>query len=383
MTINGSRFSGIARTVAFLLVTFGTLNIAARKTDADEKSASAVFEEQALFQKGDDGYHCFRIPSLLVTKPGTILAFVEARKNNCNDHGNVDLGVKRSDDNGRTWSKMQIIADDGVHTMGNPCPVVERETGTIWLPFCRTNKQILIMNSTDDGKSWSKPVDITKQAANPAWHWFGTGPGHGIQTANGRLVIPCWADTKPRLGAIQLSYSFYSDDRGMTWKVGTPLDADASDECEVVELEDGRLYMNARSRQGKKKRAFSFSKDGGQTWSPVKYDPRLPERSCQGSLARFTNAKSFQRNRVLLALPTNPNARTKMTVFMSYDECQNWPVSKVVHAGSSAYSDLAVTRDSHVLLFYEAEGYSKITLARFNVEWLTDGKDSLQPRSKP
>ena len=360
---------------------FSMMAAGANGADRRGGSSSPVFDEQPLFQRGSDGYDCYRIPSLIVTKRGTVLAFVEARKNNCSDHGDVDLGVKRSIDNGRTWNKMQIIADDGSHTMGNPCPVVERQTGTIWLPFCRTNKKILIMKSIDDGKTWSDPIDITRQAANPAWHWFGTGPGHGIQMSNGRLVIPCWADEKPKLGAIQLSYVFYSDDRGTTWKVGSPLNANASDECECVELEDGTLYMNARSRQGKKKRAYAFSKDGGQSWSSVKYDPRLPERSCQGSLVRFTDTERFKRNRILLALPTNRDARTRMTVFLSYDECHNWPVSKLVHEGSSAYSDLAVTPDSHVLLLYEAENYSKITLARFNIEWLTDGKDSL--RKKP
>ena len=361
----------------------GILISTAGKTNANEESVSPVFEEQPLFQSGSDGYHCYRIPSLLVTKRGTILAFAEARKITCSDHGDVDLAVKRSADGGSSWSRMQIIADDGNHTMGNPCPVVDSNTGTIWLPFCRTNQHVLIMKSTDDGKTWSEPVDITKQAANPAWHWFGSGPGHGIQLSNGRLVIPSWADATPRLGQIQLSYTFYSDDAGANWKVGSPLEANTSDECEVVELIDGSLYMNARSRQGKKQRAYAFSKDGGETWSPVEFDATLPEPSCQGGLVRFTDAKRFERNRVVLSTPAARNARTHITVRLSYDECRSWPVSKLVHEGSSAYSDLAVADDHHILLLYEADDYSRLTLARFNIQWLTDGKDSLRPRSNP
>jgi sialidase-1 len=359
------------------LLAFAALIVAAERADADDRPASPAFAEQALYQNGADGYHCYRIPALIVAKRGTVLAFAEARKTNCGDHGDVDLAIKRSEDGGRTWSKMRIIADEGDHTMGNPCPVVDSSTGTIWLPFCRTNKTILIVKSTDDGKTWSKPVDITSQAASPAWHWFGTGPGHGVQMTSGRLVIPCWADATQKLGEIQLSYVFYSDDSGATWKVGAPLDANASDECEVVELADGSLYMNARSRQGKKQRAYAFSKNGGQTWSPVKFDASLPEPSCQGGLVRFTQKKQLERNRVLLSIPADSNARTKMTVHLSYDECQSWPVSKLIHKGSSGYSDLAATDDGHILLLYEADGYSKLTLARFNIEWLTDGKDSL------
>lgn len=373
----------IARTLCRCFLISGAVIGFAETTVADNAHASPVFEEQPLFQNGDDGYYCYRIPSLLVTNRGTILAFAEARKNECNDHGDVDLAVKRSTDQGKSWSEMEILVDAGDETMGNPCPVVDRNTGTIWLPFCRTNKEILVMKSTDDGETWSEPTDITSQAANPAWHWFGTGPGHGIQMSSGRLVIPCWADVTPQLGQIQLSYVFYSDDAGVTWSVGSPLESNTSDECEVVELKDGSLYMNARSRQGKKQRACAFSKDSGQTWSEVKFDASLPEPSCQGGLVRFTDATGFERNRVLLSTPVDPNARARMTVRLSYDECQTWPVSKLVHEGSSAYSDLAVTNDHHILLLYEADSYSRLTLARFNIEWLTDGRDSLRSQSKP
>ncbi|MEX0724641.1 MAG: sialidase family protein [Planctomycetaceae bacterium] len=346
----------------------------------DSPNQQPVFEEQTLFRSGHGGYHCYRIPALLVTKKGTVLAIAEGRKDNCNDQTNVDLLLRRSEDGGRTWSKQEVVADDGEHTMGNPCLVQDRETGTIWLPLSRDNKRVLIMHSDDDGRTWSKPVDITTQAMNPKWHWVGTGPGHGIQLKSGRLLIPCWADATPNLGEIQLSYAFFSDDHGKTWQYGEPLDVNTSDECEAVELTDGMVYMNARSRQNQRKRAISVSEDGGESWLPVTFDDRLPEPSCQGAIIRLTDASHSDKNRILLSSPSNPNARDHMKVYLSYDECRSWPVSKIVHEGSSAYSDLAINAGGEGLLLYEADDYTQLRLARFNLAWLTDGKDGLDAK---
>jgi sialidase-1 len=343
------------------------------------RTPSPLFEQRPLFQAGEGGYHTYRIPALAVTTRGTVLAVCEARKKSRSDLGDIDLALRRSEDGGRTWSKSEIIADDGDHTMGNPCPVVDRQTGTVWLPFCRDNRQIFVMRSDDDGKTWSRPVEITKEAKDPAWHWVGTGPGHGIQLRSGRLLVPCWAGVEADVthGKTQLSYTILSDDAGKSWRRGKPLDRDASDECEAVELSDGSLYMTLRSRRGKRQRGYAFSKDGGETWSAVKYDPRLPGPSCQGSVARFGTDRADGKRRVLLAAPAKPDARSHMTVRMSTDDCRGWAASKLVHAGSSAYSDLAVTDGRDVLLLYESDDYSRLTLARFNLAWLTDGKGSL------
>jgi len=347
-----------------------------------ESVATPLFEEQVLFKAGEGGYYCYRIPALVATNRGTLLAFCEARKRNCNDHGDIDLVMRRSRDGGRTWDKARVVADEGTHTAGNPCPVVERRSGTIWLPFCCDNKRVLLMKSTDEGQTWSQPVEIAKYVVHPAWHWVGTGPGHGIQLSSGRLLIPCWADATPNLGEAQLSYVFYSDDQGDTWKLGGAMDRDASDECEVVERSDGTLYANMRSRRGKNQRAYATSKDGGTTWSAVQYDAQLTEPSCQGSLVRLTDQRNNDKDRVLLATPASPSRRAQMTVRLSYDECRTWPVAKVVHNGSAAYSDLAVSHGLNGLLLYEADDYSKINLARFNVQWLTDGKDHVGKKAE-
>jgi sialidase-1 len=318
-----------------------------------------------------------RIPSLIVTKQGTVLALCEGRKNSAADHGDIDLLIRRSDDGGKTWGVVRVVAQDGEHTIGNPCPVVDRTTGTIWLPYSRDNQQVLIIHSQDDGKTWSEPVEITRSVLDRDWYWVGPGPGHGIQLRNGRLLIPAWAGVERDVpfGRTQLSYVFFSDDSGKTWRLGGAAQRDLSDECEVVERLDGTLYMNARSRQGKRQRAFSTSPNAGATWTAVRFDASLPEPSCQGSIIRVTDAQQQDRNRIVVAHPASPQGRTMMTVRLSYDECRSWPVSKLVHQGGSAYSDLTVNDRREILLAYEADGYSRITLARFNLEWLTDGQD--------
>ena len=341
----------------------------------------------ALFQSGTDGYRAYRIPALAVSTRGTILAFCEARKNTGRDDDQIDILLRRSFDNGITWETRQQIVGDGDRTCGNPCPVVERDTGAIWLPFCKDNQQIFVTRSDDDGSSWSAPLEITRDVSDPAWSYLGTGPGHGIQLADGRLLIPCWTDESPgpvtwrtpapNWGKTQSSYAFFSDDRGATWQRGAKMTTDASDECLAVETADGAVYMNMRSRQNRHCRAYSWSRDRGETWSAVEFDPTLPEPSCQGGIVRFSTRDRAAKNRVLLSHPAHPQERAELTVRLSYDECRTWPVARVLHDGSGAYSDLAVTADDQILCLYEADAYSRLVLARFDLEWLTQGQDSL------
>jgi sialidase-1 len=334
-----------------------------------------------LFASGTGGYRCYRIPALIVSARGTVLAFCEARRHNCEDDDEIDIVLRRSLDGGRTWEDRLVVVNDGDRTCGQPCPVVDRDTGTILLPFCKDNLQVFITRSDDDGLTWSEPEEITAGATDPAWARLGTGPGHGIQLANGRLLIPCWYDSSPFPASsrpfpykwwdlpykwwnkIQTSYAIFSDDGGRTWQRGQEMTINASDECEAMELADGTVYMNMRSRQDIKRRATSRSADGGQTWSSVVYDATLPEPSCQGSVVRLDDA------RVLLSHLSNTNSRTQLTVRLSRDECRTWPVSRVLHERSAGYSDLAIA-DGHILCFYEADSRGRLILARFTPEWL-------------
>ena len=333
-----------------------------------------VFGQQVLFRSGTGKTHTFRIPALVTTARGTILVFCEARRESSRDHSNIDLVMKRSDDGGASWGPTRLLFDDANHAIGNPCPVLDRRTGTIWLPFSRNNRQVLLSKSSDDGKTWSKPIDITRSVLPSEWGWVGPGPGHGIQLRHGRhagrLVIPAWSGIEKDVpfGRRQLSYAFYSDDAGKTWQYGKPSTVDHSDECEVVELADGRLYMNARSRMGKKLRAYCYSSDGGSSWSSIAHHVGMPERSCQGSLVRVG------KNAIVVAHPSDTGARRVLTVRLSRDEAKTWPVSRVAEVGPAAYSDMATNRSGDVLLAYEGDNYKTVKLVRFNLAWLTAGK---------
>jgi sialidase-1 len=333
-------------------------------------------EQIDVFARGQDGYHTYRIPAVVVTTKGTVLAFCEGRKNNQSDHGDVDLVLKRSFDGGKTWGPQQLVYEEGDTakvTIGNPCPVVDRTTGVIWLPFCRENDRVFVTRSNDDGATWSRPVEITPSVKDPSWSWYATGPGCGIQLKGGRLVIPC--DHKVGTPQVFRSHVIYSDDHGATWKLGGIL-GENTNECQVVERQDGSLLLNMRSYHKKNRRAIATSKDGGLTWSEVTLDPALIEPVCQASLVRFSEKGP---GRLLFSNPASTR-REKMTVRLSEDDGRTWPVAKLLHEGPAAYSALVVLPDGTVGCLYERgakSSYDKITFARFTLDWLTEG-----PRSR-
>ena len=259
-------------------------------------------EGNALFKAGDNGYQCFRIPAMVTTPKGTLLAFAEARRKGCNDAGDIDLVLKRSKDGGKTWSEMSIVWDDADNTCGNPAPVVDQKTGNIVLlstwnlgsdhekqiidQISKDTRRIFVLSSSDDGVSWSKASEITSDVKLPNWTWYATGPCNGIQMQSkkyrGRLVIPCdhiEANTKK-----YFSHSIYSDDGGQTWKLGGTTPSDQVNECSVAELPKGTLMLNMRNYTSVRVRQVAMSKDGGVTWSELQRDTTLIEPVCQASL---------------------------------------------------------------------------------------------------
>ena len=340
-----------------------------------------------VFVSGTEGYHTFRIPAVVVTNRGTVLAFCEGRKGSQNDHGDVDLVLKRSLDGGKTWAKMQRVHEEGGDagiTIGNPVPVVDQSNGTIWLFFCRNSKRLFVTRSMDDGATWSKPLEVTEQVkpGGPE-HDIWTGPVHGIQlrygAREGRLVIPCSAHDKK---GTQRCWIIYSDDHGRTWQIGQP--TDRGSECVAVETVGGELYLNARRRTLPDYRDVARSKDGGETWSEqITQDKNLLDTRCQASLCRYSDSKTGDKNRILYSSPavkkrlgtTDKNPRVSMTIRVSYDECKTWSAGKVLYPGPSGYSDLCVLPDKTILCLYErgANDYrEKITVARFKLDWLAE-----------
>ena len=359
----------------------------------------------SLFEAGKEGYSRYHIPALAVTKEGTILAFCEARKGRGGDAVKTDILLRRSVDGGRSWSPAQLVAADGDDTCGNPCPVVDQSDGTIWLPFCKNpslpnehTEQIVlgkaprtvwITKSTDDGATWSEPQEITGSVKLNSWTWYATGPTHGIQLTSGRLLIPCdhvegitvgpkeWNLVVGRPDDLPRSHVIYSDDHGRTWQIGGSVDRVTS-ECGLVETVDGALYINCRNKGIGQRRAYAWSWDGGLSFSPLALDGTLVDPNCQANLVRMTSVGTHDRNRVLFSNPASLK-RERLTVRLSYDECQTWAVSRVLHEGPSAYSDLCIAPDMAICCLYDrgtVDPYEEISFARFSLEWLTNGEDA-------
>jgi sialidase-1 len=348
------------------------------------KPASAAdFAEVDVFTAGREGYHTYRIPALIATKSGALLAICEGRKTGHGDHGDVDLVQKRSNDGGKTWGPLELIHEEGGAakvTIGNPCPVVDQDTGTIWLPFNRENDRVFMLSSVDDGRTWSKPRDITTDVKKTDWNWYATGPGNGIQLTRGkykgRLVIPCdhrvngQKDDKENWEQAGRSHIIYSDDHGQTWKLGGSTDF-GMNECAVVELTDGALMLNSRSYRRQACRGVSLSKDGGSTWEPTTDDPKLVESVCEASLIRFSWPDAGGKNGLLVfSNPAVPKGRNHLTVRLSHDDGKTWPHARLIFEGSSAYSSLAALPSGEIGLLYERNDYKSLTLARFSPEWV-------------
>jgi sialidase-1 len=361
-------------------------------------ATAAPLMQKALFVQGQGGYNNYRIPALLTTQAGTLLAFCEGRSGG--DSSDIDLLMRRSENDGKTWTPKQVVWNEGRNVCGNPCPVQDRDTGVIWLLLTwndsrdsgrelhdgtsRDTRRVYVCSSRDDGRTWSTPTQITATTKKKDWRWYATGPGVGIQLRRGpdkgRLVIPCDHTDKNDYA----SHIIYSDDHGKSWQIGGSVSGGCN-ECQVVELADGTLMLNMRMQEnGHGRRGIATSADGGRTWSKLRLDPALIDPVCQASFLRYTLASTHGRNRLLFSNPASaPPAgksradRIRMTVRLSYDEGKTWPVSKVLHEGPSAYSCLAILPDGDVACLYEGGRtlYGEIVFARFSLEWLTDGKD--------
>ena len=339
--------------------------------DSEVTGATELPKFNTLFKQGDDGYACYRIPAVVTTNSGAILAFCEARKSGCSDTGNIDLVMKKSIDNGATWSPLKVIWDDDENVCGNPAPVVDVETGNIHLLSTWNNgkdheseiingtsidgRLVYQLISSDNGETWTAPKDITANTKKADWTWYATGPVHGIQIEKGiykgRLVIPC--DHIEKDSKKYYSHAIYSDDHGATWELGASTPIDQVNECTVAELTNGNLLLNMRNydRDATKARQIAISKDGGTTWVNQEFDIELPEPRCQGALLSVENDN---KNKLLFLNPADANSRVNMTLSISNDDGLSWNKKIPVYKLHSAYSDLTKLKNGDIFLFYEA-----------------------------
>ncbi len=353
------------------LLTVSCLN---RKTDNPEnkvlEKTKDIFKLNTLFKQGEGGYACYRIPAIITANNGAILAFSEARKSSCSDTGDIDLVMKKSIDNGVTWSNVKIIWNDKANVCGNPSPVVDVETGTVHLLVTWNNGEdheseiingasidgrlVYHLVSTDHGETWSEPKNITASTKKPNWSWYATGPVHGIQLKKGnykgRLIIPC--DHIEKETKKYYSHVFYSDDHGVSWELGGSTPVDQVNECTIAELTNGDLLLNMRNynRDAVKSRQIAISKNGGDTWINQKFDTQLPEPRCQGALLSVQNSK---KNALLFTNPADSMARVNMTLSISNDDGLSWGKKIPIYKSHSAYSDLTELKNGNILVLYE------------------------------
>lgn len=349
-------------------------------------------EKQDLFEAGTRGYKTYRIPGLVAGSSGTVLAYCEARRSGFGDWDDIDVVLRRSTDGGRTWRDMQKLADYGTLPANNPAAIADRD-GTLHLLHCVNYARCYYLRSTDQGESWSRPVEVTAcfERFRPQYNWnvIATGPGHGIQLASGRLLMPVWLSTGGKRHRPSAVSVIYSDDHGAHWQPGEIVGRELVNpsETEAVELGDGAVMLNMRTESPQRRRFLCTSSNGVTGWSKPAPANELLEPVCMGSTLRWPPGGAPP----ALILFSNPNHlgasastgakgissdRVDLTIHASRDQGRSWPVSKLLESGPSAYSDLAAAPDGTVLCLYE-RGNSEsmyhtrwLTLARFNIRWL-------------
>ncbi|MEU6143714.1 sialidase family protein [Streptomyces sp. NPDC047081] len=387
---------------------------------AQPTASASDFEQQVLFKAAQEpGYACFRIPAIVRTTEGTLLAFAEGRRLNCGDAADIDIVVKRSQDGGRTWSPLRVVNPGGGDTHGNPAPIVDRGTGRVLLaetyntgrtdaascsvPCDRTPH---LQYSDDDGLTWSEPRDLSPEILPPDWNsWYATGPVHGIQLTRGkragRLVFGVNTETWDgnRVSANHAAL-IVSDDGGDHWRIGAtdswPIAADGTfrqkpSEVTLAERADGSILVSGREQDGTDlgHRTQAVSRDGGDSFAaPFRDLPDLYTPQVQGSMLRLGD-------RLLLACPGDPDRRRTMMIRSSYDGGRSWDSvdrGTVVTTDWSGYSDMARISHDTVGLMYEGgavDARDEIRFARFTEDWLRPrrGPDpttaDLAPHARP
>lgn len=357
-------------------------------------SASLSQDSSVVFEPGGE-YASMRIPALVMTKKGTLLAFCEGRIGTSSDWADMDLLMRRSTDKGKTWNPNQVIASrQGGTPTSNATPIVDRD-GTVHLIYQRDYARAYYTQSKDDGKTWSKAIDITYafDAFKLEYDWkvLAPGPGHAIQLKNGRLLVPVWLSDPDKLvphrsHGPSCVATIYSDDLGKTWKRGaiaaknTP-ELKSPNETVAVQLEDGRVMLNMRSPSNVHLKAITYSLDGVSNWSKPVFDEELFEPVCMASLIKVPSKGKTKKTTLVFANPDSRNIekfpRKNLTVKLSFDDGENWPVQKVLNTGPSGYSDLAVDSKGTIYCLYETNTIGKgwnysLVLKKFKLKKLID-----------
>ena len=387
-------------------------------------AAEPFLQKTNLFAEATDGFRLYRIPGIVVTAKGSVLAYCEARKFTVADRGEIEIHLRRSTDGGRTWSPAKQVAHHGPRlprnphmpedkkskdmggpneqNVNNPLAIAARD-GTVHLLYCAEYMRAFHIRSADDGVTWSAPVEITsafdQYRPQLDWQVIAIGPGHAIQLQSGRLVAPFWMTTYEKEAELRHAVGvIYSDDNGNTWQGGEIVLRNAG-EPNIAELPDERVLVTARNSDPCNRRAVTFSPDGATDWAKIEFVEELLEPGCMAGLVNHPGTAETDGPFLLFSNPqTTERAhreRKDVTIKASFDQGRTWPMSRLLQAGPSAYSDLAVLPDGTILCFYECGrrkssrkagrpwAYASLTVAHFNLAWLSDEQDSQKRTDSP
>lgn len=378
-----SRRSALAVGVALAATTaLAAPGIAATATTGATAAAPGSCTGSVPYTSGTEGYHTFRIPALVRTGTGDLLAFAEGRIESGGDTGAIEVVVRRSTDGGCSWGPLSVVSTNGDGTAGNPSPVVLPDGDVVLLTTRNgrvTEHQIMagevsdadtrrvwVQRSTDDGRTFSPAEEITDVAKAPNWRWYATGPGHAIVLANsghaGRIVVPANHSSAPPEGSDDVGtedkyyggHSLISDDGGHTWRIGFTDDRTdgviAANETTVAELPNGTLYFNSRDHgTAEGNRVDAYSTDGGETLvEPYAVQESIVDPKVQGSVLATTKP-----NVLLFSAPSHPTERRAMALRVSRDGGETWRVAHHVSDDPAAYSDLVQLDRRTIGLLYE------------------------------
>jgi sialidase-1 len=387
----------------------GKLRILELKMEVDDgtviTSPNVVFPELRFATKlrraGQDNCNTYRIPGIITTNKGSLIAVYDNRYNSSKDlQEDIDIGMSRSTDGGETWEPMKVIMDMGTYGglpqrrngTGDPCILYDTRNGVIWVASLwmsgaepdqmlwwvskpgmapEVTGQFIVVKSTDDGLTWSDPINITPQIKLPEWQLLLQGPGRGITMKDGTLVFPAQFKADMATKAIDggqytcQSAIVYSCDGGSTWNIGTGAKSNTT-ESQVVELSDGTLMLNMRDDRNRSDkgttngRAVATSNDLGKTWiTHPTSNSTLPEPNCQASLiSADLNIAGTVKKVLFFSNPANKAERTDMTIKASLDEGMSWPEKYqllLTQEEGYGYSCMTMINDECIGILYEGE----------------------------
>ena len=359
-----------------------------------------------VFISGKDGYKSYRIPAIIRLPDNDLLAFCEGRVKGSADYGDVDIVMKRSSDEGKTWSALKKVVDNNTAQAGNPAPVIDLTDpafphGRIFLFYNTGNnneseirkgnglREVWYVTSTDNGVTWSDAINITQQVHKPKqpainvsynfkedWRSYANTPGHAMQFSEelykGRIYVAAnHSEGEPQQDFSDYeSHAFYTDDHGKTFHLSDDVNVPGSNESTATELSNNRLMMNMRNQKGNiKSRIVGISNNGGKTWDTTYFDKNLPDPVCEGSI--LTMGKKNQKDIIAFCNNADTVKRDNLTLRISFDEGKTWAKDYVIDKtginNNTAYSDIVKLNDKTIGVLYEKNNYSSIVFTY--VKW--------------